>query len=191
MKITQKGARFELPLSTINRATKLASASYLKYSNTNNSSSPYLQNTSHSHVVGKIGEVGCSYALKSLGFKVNELFNDNNDTKCDIVINNTRIEIKCWTVKVWGQFGACIAEKQALKIHKKADIVLYCTYDDANNIFTLRGWNRTADILLATPQITGSKNQVLNRTMNEIKLNTNSSMAEFRNLLNYIQKGAA
>lgn len=189
MKITQKGARFELPLSTITRATSLANASFIKYSNTK--SSPYSQNTKHSHMIGKIGEVGCSHVLQTLGFNVQELFKSGNDAQCDIVINNIRIEVKCWVVKVWGQFGACIAEKQALKIQKKADIVLYCTYDDINNIFTLRGWNSVIDINAVQPILTGGKTPILNRVMKETKLNTADAMDKFCTMLNFIQKGAA
>ncbi|AUS02689.1 hypothetical protein NVP2275O_108 [Vibrio phage 2.275.O._10N.286.54.E11] len=172
--IAQDHILYQVQQADIDLATKLAEESYNKYSKlVIKKKSPYHQNNPKSHLVGKIGEVAAGNAFMELKqmlgwtYTIDQVYLDPaRDSSCDIVINNVRIEIKTWRPSDWSKYGACVAERQAVKMAKKADVVVYGTYNNCTNEYELKGWNSMKDIMNVTPQLTGpSGKQVLNRVM--------------------------
>lgn len=135
--------------------------------------SPYGDNSVERHYNGKIGEFGAHYLFGRLGpmfhreIPMDPIFMDEaRDSECDLVVNGLRIEIKTWRPVDYNSYGPCIAERQAKKLAKKADVVVYCCYNHNTNEFALRGWNYVQDIDGIEPVLTGRPGkQVLNRIM--------------------------
>lgn len=167
------GYKMTLPQELIIEAQEIAiktSEHYRILSRIFKFKTPYGQNTVHSHFIGKIGELGAALLFEKLGLNVQKHFLDvKNDALADMSINDVRIEVKCWNPRAYRTFGACISEAQSLKIIDKCDIILYCTYDESDGSFILRGWNKTRDIQYSPIETTSSvfkpSRKVLNRIM--------------------------
>ena len=140
-----------------------------------NRKSPYQQNNLRSHLVGKIGEICAGNLFIEMnrnmkwGASIEQSYLDpNKDASCDIIINDIRIEIKTWRPSDWFKYGPCISERQAIKLHNKADIIVYGVYDKFKSTFSLVGWNTINDIASVKAQYTGTPGrEVLNRVMKE------------------------
>lgn len=177
LKLTASSIILDVPRSAVQEAKELAEASAAKYQQlVDLKKAPYHQNTVHSHFIGKIGEIGAAMAfeqLKSLAraeITVDEVFRDSKrDRECDIIINDLRVEVKCWKPYALDLYGPCVSDRQAVKLAKKADAVVYCTFDERSGQFILHGWNTMKDIEETPAQLTGPagkpEKQVLNRKM--------------------------
>lgn len=177
LKLTATQIILDIPKSAVREAKELAEASAAKYQQlVELKKAPYHQNTVHSHFIGKIGEIGAAMAfeqLKSLArasVNVDEVFRDSSrDRECDIIINGLRVEVKTWKPYAYDLYGACVSDRQAVKLAKKADAVVYCTFDERSGQFILQGWNTMEDIENTPAQLTGPagkpEKQVLNRKM--------------------------
>lgn len=177
LKLTATSIITTIPQHVVDEAKELAESSAAKYAKlVDLKKSPYHQNTVHSHFIGKMGEIGAALAfeqLKSLAranIIVEEVFRDaKRDAECDLVINEMRIEVKCWKPYAIELYGPCISDRQAKKLGKKCDAVVYCTFDERSKQFELIGWNTIEDIDNTPSQLTGPKNSpakmVLNRVM--------------------------
>lgn len=172
--INQNSISYQVTVQDQELATKLAEESCNKYSKlVLRKKSPYNQNNLKSHLVGKIGEVASGnvfVAIKEMmdwPYDIEQIYLDSNrDSSCDIIINGLRIEIKTWRPCDWKKYSACISERQAVKLHHKADVVVYGTYDKDTNEYLLLGFNTVQDIMEVEPVLTGPKGkQVLNRIM--------------------------
>lgn len=160
--INQDSILYQVTEADRRLAKALAEESCNKYSKIIDDKSPYHQNNLRSHIVGKIGEVAAGnmfLEMKQLlqwSYDIEQVYLDSNrDSSCDIIINNLKIEIKTWRPCDWEQFGACISERQAVKLNKKCHVVVYGTFDDLTGEFTLRGFNTTQDIKNVLPKLTG------------------------------------
>lgn len=177
LKLTADRIITDVPKHLVDEAKQLAEVSAAKYSGmVELKKSPYHQNTVHSHFIGKMGEIGAALAfseLKSLAranINVDEVFRDaKRDSECDLIINEMRIEIKCWKPYALDLYGPCISDRQAKKLGKKCDAVVYCSFDERTGKFVLVGWNTIDDIDKTPSVLTGPSNRpeklVLNRQM--------------------------
>lgn len=176
-KLTADTISLTVPQAQVNEAKQLAQASAERYQAiVDLKKAPYHQNTVHSHFIGKIGEIGAALAFAGLksftptDINIDEVFRDSKrDRECDLIINEMRIEIKTWKPYAIEQYGPCISDRQAVKLHKKCDAVVYATFDERSNEFKLIGWNTIVDIQGTPAQLTGPigrpDKQVLNRKM--------------------------
>lgn len=176
-KVTADRMILDVPQSSIDEAKALATESAAKYQNlVAKNKAPYHQNTVHSHFIGKIGEIGAALAFQGLksfaqsDVEIDEVFRDaNRDRECDLIINGLRVEVKCWKPYAIEQYGPCISDRQAVKLHKKCDAVVYATFDQRTKEFQLIGWNTMDDIAETPAVLTGPadrpEKQVLNRKM--------------------------
>jgi hypothetical protein len=123
----------------------------------------HYNNTSNSHLRGKIGEIAASSALEELGMKLENTYtNLDRMSEADIVIpGKLRIDVKTWNIEHWAEMGRCIAIDQLGKLEKKADIIIWCT---SPNILTpginveVVGWNKVSEVGKSPRRMTGPKN---------------------------------
>ena len=176
IKLIRNGINYTVTDADRNMAHTLAMESFNLYSKKiTQSKSPYNQNNFKSHLVGKIGEVAAGNAfteLKSMlgwEYTLDCVYMDaKRDSSCDLIINGLRIEVKTWRPIDWTTYGACISERQAVKMAKKADVVIYGTFDTESGEYILKGFNTMKDIFAVSPKLTGpTGKQVLNRSMEE------------------------
>lgn len=175
-KLTATSISTIIPVELVKEARQLAEVSAAKYSGlVDLKKSPYHQNTVHSHFIGKIGEIGAAQAFNELrsiarqDIKVEDVFrNDKRDAECDLIINDMRIEVKCWKPYAVELYGVCVSDRQAKKLGKKCDAVVYCTFDERSNTFELIGWNTIEDIETTPSQLTGPKNNPAKMVMNRV-----------------------
>jgi len=156
-----------LTLDDIQEARALSEESYRRYATT----SGHYRNTASSHLIGRLGEIGCERWLGA-SVKCESAFRDSaRDKQCDIVVAHERIEVKTWSMEFWRPWGRCVATRQLPAIQRKADIVVWCTIDrlrEADCDVTVRGWNRLTEIATLGPTWTGpAGRQVENLQMPE------------------------
>lgn len=140
-------------------AEKLAVETYARFSRTKG----HYNNTSNSHLRGKIGEIATSTALQELGFKVEDTYTDlDRMSEADLVVSgNLRIDVKTWNVEHWNEMGRCISVDQIGKLERKADIIIWCI---SPNILTpgisvsVAGWNQVSEVRQAPRRLTGPQN---------------------------------
>ena len=140
-------------------AEKLAFETFARFSRTKG----HYNNTSNSHLRGKIGEIATSTALQELGFKVEDTYTDlDRMSEADLVVSgNLRIDVKTWNVEHWNEMGRCISVDQIGKLERKADIIIWCI---SPNILTpgisvsVAGWNQVSEVRQAPRRLTGPQN---------------------------------
>ena len=140
-------------------AEKLAFETFARFSRTKG----HYNNTSNSHLRGKIGEIATSTALQELGFKVENTYTDvDRMSEADLVISgNVRIDVKTWNIEHWNEMGRCISVDQIGKLEKKADIIIWCISPNilASGISVgVAGWNKVSEVRQAPRRLTGPKN---------------------------------
>jgi hypothetical protein len=140
-------------------AEKLAFETFARFSRTKG----HYNNTSNSHLRGKIGEIATSTALQELGFKVEDTYTDlDRMSEADLVISrNVRIDVKTWNVEHWNEMGRCISVDQIGKLEKKADIIIWCISPNilaAGISVSVAGWNKVSEVRQAPRRLTGPQN---------------------------------
>ena len=140
-------------------AEKLALETFARFSRTKG----HYNNTSNSHLRGKIGEIATSTALQELGFKVEDTYTDlDRMSEADLVISrNVRIDVKTWNVEHWNEMGRCISVDQIGKLEKKADIIIWCISPNilaAGISVSVAGWNKVSEVRQAPRRLTGPPN---------------------------------
>ncbi len=177
IKVTADKITMTLPFAAVNEARKLAKESAEKYSAlVAQNKAPYHQNTVHSHFIGKVGEIGAAAAFQGIrslaraDVEIDEVFRDSNrDRECDLIINGMRIEVKTWKPYALDLYGTCVSDRQAVKLHKKCDAVVYASFNEKTHEFQLVGWNTIEDIQNQPACLTGPvdrpEKQVKNRVM--------------------------
>ena len=172
--IREDRVAIELPQRVLNAAMEAAKKSAAHYSAlVDLGKAPYGDNSVERHYSGKIGEYGAHYLFGRVGVVIGReiqmdavFMDDARDSECDLIVGDLRIEIKTWRPADYEHYGPCIAERQAVKLAKKCDVVVYGTYSHATNEFCLRGWNYVSDVDGIAPVLTGRPGkQVLNRIM--------------------------
>ena len=177
LQIKNDAMYYTIQQSDLVLAERLAADSQAKYSSkVADAKSPYRQNTLQSHLMGKIGEVAVAQAFKMLKqiadwpYVIDEVYLDPiRDAQADLIINSLRIEVKTWRPWDIQAYGYCVAERQALKLHKKADVIVYGSYNKYTNEYIIHGFNSVGDLRTAETKLTGPADdpskQVLNRIM--------------------------
>lgn len=119
----------------------------------------HYRNTAKSHLIGHLGEFAAFIWLRDNGFEPVGLFTDpTKDSLCDISSLAGRIEVKTWNEKHWDDLGRAVAVSQLPRLHKKADIVLFCSADEVDSPMPkiqFRGWVKVAAFDSAEPKMTG------------------------------------
>ena len=123
----------------------------------------HYNNTSNSHLRGKIGEIATSTAIQELGFKVENTYTDlDRMSEADLVISgNLRIDVKTWNIEHWNEMGRCISVDQIGKLEKKADIIIWCISPNilaAGISVSVAGWNKVSEVRQAPRRLTGPQN---------------------------------
>ena len=140
-------------------AEKLAVETFARFSRTKG----HYNNTSNSHLRGKIGEIATSTALQELGFKVEDTYTDlDRMSEADLVISgNLRIDVKTWNAEHWNEMGRCISVDQIGKLERKADIIIWCISPKTLNpgiSVSVAGWNKVSEVRQAPRRLTGPQN---------------------------------
>jgi len=140
-------------------AEKLAFETFARFSRTKG----HYNNTSDSHLRGKIGEIATSTALHELRFKVENTYTDlDRMSEADLAISgNLRIDVKTWNIEHWNEMGRCMSVDQIGKLEKKADIIVWCISPNtlASGIsVSVAGWNKVSEVRQAPRRLTGPKN---------------------------------
>ena len=140
-------------------AEKLAFETFARFSRAKG----HYNNTSNSHLRGKIGEITTSTVLQELGFKVENTYTElDRMSEADLVISgNIRVDVKTCNVEHWNEMGRCISVDQIGKLEKKADIIIWCI--SPNNLapgisVTVAGWNKVSEVRQAPRRLTGPQN---------------------------------
>lgn len=164
----------KLTQTTLDAAMASAKDSAAKYQAlVRMSKAPYCNNDVSRHFIGKVGEYGSSQVFEQLQsvfgqqLTIDNVFKDESrDSECDLIVNGLRVEIKTWKPWAFNTYGPCISDRQAKKLNKKCEVVVYAVYDQDTKHFALRGWNYTKDIDGVKAKLTGTPGkQVLNRVM--------------------------
>lgn len=149
-------------------ATRMSTDSFLKYQESNG----HYNNTQHSHLIGKLGElaVECwfqdkcesSDPLEVLEWQwanIDSAFRfPHREHDYDISYQGTRYEVKTWSLVHWEKWGRCVAKNQMPALLRKADRIIWCTYDHEKNLVELHGWNQPATLSSIPTKDTGPAN---------------------------------
>lgn len=122
----------------------------------------HYSNTLNSHLRGRLGELSCAKWLLGHGIFIRELFRDQQSVgESDILAGAgepSRLDVKTWDRRFWGDMGRCVAVGQLPKLKRKADIVVWCETESrlsAGMSVWINGWNSIADIESAPVRLTG------------------------------------
>lgn len=137
--------------------------------------SPYKSNASHSHFVGMACEYGAWLILDEiikvygLNTFLSPVFKiENRESECDLILNDTRIEVKGMPRGAWFNYGACVTAHQKKRIQKKADVILWVTIIEQTNRVIIKGFSNVADIDKVEPTMTGNDSKkILNHVMTD------------------------
>lgn len=166
--------------SFLAKATKKAE----KYQ-TISTNSPYGFNHIHSHYVGLVSEHAAWLFFNEIeellgrDLNIDAVYqNPKRDAECDLVVNGTKIEVKCIKYGSWLRYGPCISTKQYPKIKEKADVVLWLLYNEKSQELTVKGFTDVNDVPTITPVLTGTEDRKVEnypvlsimKNMNELKL---------------------
>lgn len=144
-------------------------------------SAPYGFNHIHGHLVGMIAEHAAWLLFNEIeellgkDLKIDPVYqNPRRDAECDLVVNNTKIEVKCIKYGSWLRYGPCISTKQFPKIKDKADVVLWLLYNEKSQELTVKGFTDVNEVQTITPIMTGNSTlQVENYPVISIMKNIN------------------
>ena len=150
---------FIISIEQFNLAETLAIETLHRFSNAKG----HYNNTSNSHLRGKIGEIAVSTALEKLGFELENTYTDlDRMSEADIIIpGKLRIDVKTWNIEHWDEMGRCISVDQIGKLEKKADAIVWCTSPEmlAPGICVeIVGWNKVSEVRQSPRRMTGPKN---------------------------------
>lgn len=134
----------------------------------------YYRNTSNSHLIGKIGEIGTASWFEEVGYTVDRLYEQIGcEQECDLLCDGRRVEVKTWTARWWPAWGRCVAVGQLPALARKADFILWTTAEvrAATAAVSLQGWSTIEDIKSAPVRWTGpSGKQVQNHQLDKADL---------------------
>ena len=140
-------------------AVDLADQTLLRFSSTRG----HYNNTSNSHLRGKIGEIIVANFLHQLGIATDPVFKDlDKMADADIIVpGKCRIEVKTWSEEFWSSMGRCIAVDQYEKLRRKADLIIWCVSAvelKPQMQVKIVGWNLVSDVSSAPQRLTGPSN---------------------------------
>lgn len=143
----------------------------------------HYRNTAKSHLVGHLGEFAAFIWLRDNQFQPVGIFTDpTRDGECDISSLAGRIEVKTWSEHHWDDLGRAVTVSQLPRLHKKADVVLFCTADEVDSPMpkiTFRGWVKVAAFDSIEPKMTGFPGrEIHNHQLENHHLNAMSSLKD-------------
>lgn len=156
---TKNQAVVKLTQEEIDSFLEKAQEKSKKYSEISpDSTSPYGFNHVHSHHVGMLAEFAVheffNWVQEQSGIALNiepVYMDSTRDGEADIILNGTRIDVKCMSKYSWTQFGPRISARQYNNLCKKAEVILWVRYITARKTYTIMGFNYMRDVKEITP----------------------------------------
>jgi len=114
------------------------------------------ENTEYNHFLGRVGEFGVADLVHRAGIDILPRFmQDEEESLCDITPNGVNLEVKTWTAALWRRFGRAVAVNQYNRVAEKADLIVWCTWDESTKIVRIRGCSRPKEMLQEPSRWTG------------------------------------
>jgi hypothetical protein len=152
---------------TYEKAERLAIATLKVFQRTRG----HYNNTLNSHLRGKIGELACVQWLSREGISCEAIFEYlDRIAEADLVLGESRFDVKTWDERYWNEMGRCIAVNQLPKLKAKADGVVWCTSPaklEPGITVEILAWSTIDDIETAPKRMTGPahRRQVYNHQL--------------------------
>lgn len=142
----------EMPERRIKLATLLAKKSHDRWKDEEGN----YENTSHNHFLGRIGEIGVADLVHTAGASIQPHFmSDKEEGLCDLTANGLNLEVKTWTADLWHRFGRAVAVNQYNRVVDKADLIVWCTWDESTKELRIRGCSKPKEMRQEPPRWTG------------------------------------
>jgi hypothetical protein len=162
----------------VDDARAMAASTYERYRNHRG----HYQNSSRSHFLGKIGEIGVESWLLADGIAVDAAFRDDTrDREPDVRIGSKAYDVKTWSPEYWDLLGRCVTPRQLETKFARCDGVIWAVgIIDLDPIRVgIMGWSSVSDIRAAPIRMTGpSGRQIANHQIETEDLRPLSSLSD-------------